>query len=362
MQNESITLHYVEGSSSKTYQCQLERNGDLWVVNFQYGRIGASLTAGTKTTEPQAYDKAKRIFDRLLAEKKAKGYTECASGRAYSGTENAGRISGIPIMLLNPIKDEADIEALIRDPAWCCEIKFDGERRLAHVSDGGVVGINRKGLTVAIDDSIGMAVEDGGFAAGTILDGEDMGGRLIVFDVLSFEGRDLTSIPLSLRLKVREEVFARAPGLGGVVTATSLDQKRLLVERARADKQEGVVFKRLDSPYVGGRPNSGGPALKAKFVETATVRVAAGTHDGKRSVGMEVMDPSTAIWAFLGNVTIPPGAAIPDIGSAIDCHYLYAMRGGGLIQPIYARTRTDLDASDCVIGQLKFKDERKLVA
>lgn len=356
MQEQSITLNYVEGSSSKTYQCQLVRSGgeNDWIVNFQYGRIGSALTSGTKTASPVPYDQALKAYQKLIDSKRAKGYSESASGVAFAGTDNAGRVSGVPIMLLNPIS-EADAEALICDPDWCCEVKKDGERRAAIAGHDSIAGVNRKGLTVALSQHIHDAISQAGFSDKTVLDGEDMGDSLCVFDVLFFEGRDLRQMPYRDRLRVREEVYARAPGLGRLTTAISTEAKRSLVAAARANNEEGVCFKRLSANHIAGRPASGGDALKLKFVESATVRVSA--HNAtKRSVGIEVMNEADAIWHFVGNVTIPPNHAVPPVGAIVEVQYLYAYPlPGALFQPVYQRPRSDLDASDCLLSQLKFK-------
>jgi bifunctional non-homologous end joining protein LigD len=46
---KSITLYYREGSSDKVYQCSIEASGELFVVNFAYGRRGTTLQNGTKS-------------------------------------------------------------------------------------------------------------------------------------------------------------------------------------------------------------------------------------------------------------------------------------------------------------------------
>ena len=48
---KQTTLHYREGSSDKVYHVRLEANGspDKFLVNFAYGRRGATLQCGTKT-------------------------------------------------------------------------------------------------------------------------------------------------------------------------------------------------------------------------------------------------------------------------------------------------------------------------
>jgi bifunctional non-homologous end joining protein LigD len=77
---QNITLYYREGSADKIYQCGIEPAGERFVVNFAYGRRGFTLNAGTKTNVPVDYDSAKRIFDRLVKEKQAKGYAPGENG------------------------------------------------------------------------------------------------------------------------------------------------------------------------------------------------------------------------------------------------------------------------------------------
>lgn len=77
---ETITLYFRQGSSDKVYQASLLPKDGGFVVNFAYGRRGATLATGTKTQAPVNHDEAKRIYDKLIAEKTAKGYTPGADG------------------------------------------------------------------------------------------------------------------------------------------------------------------------------------------------------------------------------------------------------------------------------------------
>lgn len=121
------TLYYREGNSDKVYQCQIEEAGDRFVVNFAYGRRGSTLNTGTKTNVPVDFDSAQRIFEKLVKEKKAKGYTEGEQGTPY--LNSAQTPSGILPQLLNPI-EENEVQKLIRDDSWCMQEKFDGRRLL----------------------------------------------------------------------------------------------------------------------------------------------------------------------------------------------------------------------------------------
>ena len=59
-----------------------------------------------------------------------------------------------------------------------------------------------------------------------------------------------------------------------VETAFSTRQKTELWQRLRRENREGIVFKRLDAPYLPGKPSQGGPQLKFKFVATVSAVVA----------------------------------------------------------------------------------------
>lgn len=74
------TLHYREGNSDKVYEVDLcEVSQGRYVVNFRYGRRGASLKEGTKTTQPVPEAEARRVFDKLVASKVDSGYRDVAA-------------------------------------------------------------------------------------------------------------------------------------------------------------------------------------------------------------------------------------------------------------------------------------------
>lgn len=152
---EQITLYFRQGSSDKVYQTAIEPNGGGYVVNFAYGRRGATLQTGTKTNTPVGYDEAKRIYDKLVAEKTAKGYTPGESGTPYAHTDKAHAATGIMPMLLNPI-DAEEGAILSTDPAWCIQEKFDGRRMLVRKHADGIDGINRTGLIVALPEPVAL--------------------------------------------------------------------------------------------------------------------------------------------------------------------------------------------------------------
>src|ERR1017187_8588427 len=195
MPTENITLYYRACSSDKTYQAEVSEQGGGYVVNFAYGRRGSTLQTGTKTNTPVSFDDAKKIYDKLVKEKTAKGYTPGASGTPYSGTENAQRSTGILPQLLNPI-DEVQVEKLIADPTHWMQQKHDGKRVIVQVGDT-ITGVNRKGLTIALPQSI--AESAAAIRSPCILDGEAVGDRYFAFDLISVKGVDQRTRPYNKR-------------------------------------------------------------------------------------------------------------------------------------------------------------------
>jgi bifunctional non-homologous end joining protein LigD len=143
------------------------------------------------------------------------------------------------------------------------------------------------------------------------------------------------------------------PALRWISTTLTPNDKIDIFEELRATNCEGVVFKDMDAPYSPGRPNSGGPQLKCKFVESASFVVT--RINAQRSVMLGLYDGNTLIPA--GNVTIPPNHAIP-AKDVVEVRYLYAFKeSGSIYQPVYLGKRNDIPASECVVEQLKYKSD-----
>ena len=352
---EQISLYYREGSSDKVYHANLDPKGNGWIVNFAFGRRGSTLQTGTKTSEPLAYDKAKKIYDKIVAEKMTKGYTPAAGGTPYAGTENAGKVSGLLPQLLNMIGD-AELELLLNDSEHCGQEKFDGRHILVR-KNKAVEGVNKKWLLIALPLPIQKALE--AFIGIFVIDGEAIGDRLYVFDLLEIDGKNLRSRSYKDRHLELMNLVARAPGSGGAIllveTAWTPKEKRQMFENLKKKKREGIVFKLVSAPVIVGRPSRGGSQLKYKFYATASVVVT--KVNAQRSVAVSVYDNSGegSLPVAAGNVTIPANQPVPKIGQVLEVRYLNAYKGGSLFQPTSLGVREDVDPSECVIGQLKYK-------
>lgn len=348
---QSTTLYYREGASDKVYHVSLEPTGDLFLVNFAYGRRGSTLSTGTKTRCPVDHDEAKSVYDKLIREKKAKGYTEGPSGTPYEHTNKAGRFTGILPQLLNPVEED-EVNRLVVDPSWCFQPKFDGRRLLIQKTNREVIGINRKGLIVSLPECLVHAVLlcSGDF----ILDGEAVGLVYHAFDLLELNGANTRLNPLRLRIQALwQRIDPRGhPYLVPAQSAWTAAEKQALLQSLRRSNQEGVVMKHIGAPYEHGRPNTGGPALKHKFYATLSA-VVIGLNQ-KRSVEIGLL--SQEGWVSAGNVTVPPSYGWPKVGDVIEIRYLYAFpESGAVYQPVYLGLRADVEASECRVGQLKFK-------
>lgn len=356
---ESVNLFYTEGSSDKVYAAQLEKKNQGFVVNFQYGRRGSSLKAGTKTVEPVDLNKARSVFQGLIQEKKAKGYTEAESGERFQDTSLAGRVSGVVPQLLNVI-EEKDMTCLLEDKNWWAQEKHDGERRMVIVQGETITGTNREGLSIAMGAGLEKALQQFSIenkcsgVEKTVLDGEDLGDKgYIVFDILEHAGT-------CLRKKSYEEREAVLSSLvfndrvRCIKTAKTTKEKKTLLKTLREGNKEGVVLKEHARAWCAGRPASGGSALKFKFVESATV-VARKGREGKRSVSIWMLDEKGQEVA-VGNVNVPINQAIPSEGALMEVEYLYAYKGGSLYQPVLKGPRPDKTVAD-QLATLKWRPD-----
>jgi len=350
---QSASLHYREGNSDKVYQAAIEPKDDGFIVTFVYGRRGNTLNTGIKNDTPVPLETATKLFDKLIASKVAKGYQpdgEVVKPYQQSGSE--GQDSGIRCQLLNAI-DESELSRLLMGRTHCLQEKHDGRRLMVRKQGDTITGINRRGLVVAIPDAIREAFEHIPFDV--LIDGEAVGDTLHAFDLLEVKGNDFRHRRYIDRFSGLIMVIPqRFDALRWVSTSIDPNDKVEIYEELRLTNREGIVFKDMDAPYSPGRPNSGGPQLKFKFVESASFVVTG--INAQRSVMLGLYEGDSLIPA--GNVTIPPNHSIPAKDDVVEVRYLYAFKeSGSIYQPVYLGKRSDIPDSECFVEQLKYKSE-----
>ncbi len=363
-------LHCTLAGADKVYCAALIEGPEGYTVDFAYGRRNSTLTRGTKTTSPlPQLAQAETLFEKLVREKAGKGYVDvpgvcgvvfagqmeegCSAAVQTASAALDGKVkTGIYPQLLNAVSEE-EAERLIADPLWGAMPKLDGRRQMARLTDGkGVIGINRKGFVVPLAPAVASSVM--GMGRPILLDGEAIGDRLHCFGILEYDGLDLRGMPYVESYRYLQDALETHTGYGLelVPLAVTTEEKRELYARLKDEKAEGIVFKRLDISYSPDRPSSGGPHLKRKFVESASVIVL--DVNNKRSVKMGVYHPGESEPTFVGNVTIPANFDIPQPGDIIEVEYLYVYRGGKIFQPVYKGIRDDIDPRACTKSQLKY--------
>ncbi len=212
-------------------------------------------------------------------------------------------------------------------PDWIYEIKWDGYRVAVHIEPNSVRIITRGGhdwtnrfpeiADAARKLGVGAAILDG---EAVVLDNEgrsdfgalqrSLGGRggkkasaeaiLYAFDLLYFDGHDLTNMELSGRRHLLEDLIGESEGAIRVSEVLEADGATLLAAACKHGL-EGIIAKHRDSTYRSGRL---GDWLKIKCVQSESFVIAG-------------YEPSTAARGGIGSLLLGAyqGDAFVHVGS-----------------------------------------------
>ncbi len=223
-------------------------------------------------------------------------------------------LAAVPGAAAGPMPEHVDamlatlVDKPFTDPGWLFETKWDGVRALAYLSGGSVrlISRNDKDMTARYPELAGLAKAVKGDA---ILDGEivalDEAGRsnfqllqarvglqeaadiermaaktpvvYEAFDLLYADGFDLRPGALADRKALLEARLK--PGRAVQVSAHRVGEGEKAFREAQARGLEGIIAKRLDSPYLAGRA---GGWLKIKTLKRQEV-VIGGYTEPRRS-------------------------------------------------------------------------------
>jgi bifunctional non-homologous end joining protein LigD len=207
---------------------------------------------------------------------------------------------------------------------WINEVKWDGYRILTSIHAGQVEfwsrnalpwtaklpeireAIEALGLSSAQLDGELIAVTQGDAdfnALQQTLSGEGAAPLVyMLFDVPYLEGYDLSRSPLVERKQALQKLLAGAPGQLGF-SAHVVGHGQEVFEQASAKKLEGIICKRADSPYRGGR---GDDWVKVKRLETDEFAVVGytpgkGSRQGFGSL-LLARPAARGAWTYVGGV------------------------------------------------------------
>lgn len=354
MSVKSTSLYFREGSSDKVYHARIEEVGGGFEVHFSYGRRGGPLTHGSKTSSPVDLAQATKIYDKLVKEKVAKGYTPDTSGAVFSGTQAiTGKVASGLLPQLPNMVTEGEARALLQDDNYMLQEKIDGVNLMVAVADDGTaVGSNKKGLVVPLTKELEAAMKR---YPGCTFAGELVGDTYHVFDLIKVRGRDISEKGFDARyceLVVLVINGSDPAPLALVDAASGTPAKVTMAQRIEKEGKEGFVFKLKYAPFTPGRPASAGPQLKFKLWKSASMQVI--KVNTQRSVEVAVLT-DCGKWRSVGSVTIPVNHSVPAVGAIVEVRYLYAFVNGGLHQPSYLGERSDIDMVECLESQLEFK-------
>lgn len=299
-----------------------------------------------------------------------------------------------PVGLAQNAEPAKDVDSILALGSECVmELKLDGIRLLAHVTETGVRTYTRTGkeqtgklpqieaelfATLPADtwlDGEIVAIqmrEDGsvehhwGTAQSVMGSGVDRAARASgavsysVFDVLAIGGKDARTLPFSARRGLLEKVFAQgADTYEAVMLTPQMAPSDDALAAIIAAGFEGAIVKRLSAPYASGRRGFGWWKFKAVHTEDVIITELPLDGNGKYTgqVGAVVFSQ------IVGGSIVEKGrcsgmdekmrltlSTSPQewLGRVIEVRHMGIMPSGGWRHPVWLRVRDDKLAIDCI--------------
>ena len=262
--------------------------------------------------------------------------------------------TGLRSQLLTPI-EESEVIKYIEDDLWCAQEKMDGKHGIIKKEGSTILAANKQGLEMAIPRSVEEAVQS--LSYDITFDGELINGRFYVFDILQDQTTDCRTLSYKARYERLRKIFPdyQLGSLHLVPMVFSTSAKAAMFSKLKAEDREGIVFKRMDTSWSEGRPEVGGNMVKCKFWASLSAIVSE-EETGKSSFASYVLDATTGERVDLGRCSAL-GKVAPKVGDVVEIKYLYAYKGGKLIQQSLLGIRDDVSPNECTTKQLKYKAE-----
>ncbi len=209
---------------------------------------------------------------------------------------------GVQPMLAAEVREPFD------HPDWVFEMKWDGYRAVAEVREGRVSLYSRNGIS--FNSKYPSVVESlRRFGADAVLDGEiavvdDDGrpdfealqhyqgpgkGHLVyyVFDLLHFQGHDLTALPLLRRKELLKKVLPSATNLR--VSDHIVKEGVLFFKVVQEKGLEGIVAKQAGSVYEPGRRSRQWLKVKTRLTQDGVIAGFTAPGGGRENFGALVL-------------------------------------------------------------------------
>src|SRR6185436_2722374 len=244
-------------------------------------RVGLSFTLMARAVAQAAARPEAIVVARLMGkwEPSAEGWTRIVAPPEAGGAEHAP----LPFYLASPLEDP--VESLGPREQWLAEWKWDGIR-LQIVRRGGQTWLWTRGDELVTESFPELVAAATALPDDVVLDGEVLamgedgprpfaslqlrlgrkklsGGTLrdtpvglTAFDLLEEDGVDLRGLPLRERRARLARLLERTPRvlrLSAAIEDPTWEALVLRREESRARGVEGLLLKRLDSPYGIGR-------------------------------------------------------------------------------------------------------------
>ena len=256
-----------------------DENKKNWLL-FKERDLAADTKFDILEARPESVKSGKRIEELVVPAKPAAkpGKPPVLKPGALPGAFKAPALSRIEPQLATQVPKPPDGEDT--SEVWLHEIKFDGYRTMAHLTDGAVKLITRGGIdwtkrygdlphafaklpcSDAIIDGEIVVLDAKGISRFALLQdalAEGAGSRLhfYAFDLLYLDGWDLTKAPLVRRKALLSQLLS---GLGANSAIQFSDHVegsgQGLYDQASELGLEGVVSKRATATYQSGRTKS----------------------------------------------------------------------------------------------------------
>jgi bifunctional non-homologous end joining protein LigD len=208
-------------------------------------------------------------------------------GRPARAPLDANKISSLPGARKAPMPRSVSLtlaslsEKPFSNPDWLFEVKWDGVRGVAYLSNGEVAVRSRAGREISLEYPEVRDLANQLDATEAIVDGElvalDSAGRsnfqklqnragvrnpsqqlletmpatYYAFDLLYCDGYDLRRVPLEQRKKVLKQILR--PNDHIRYSEHEIEKGKELYEAARQQSLEGIIGKKRDSAYMGQR-------------------------------------------------------------------------------------------------------------